>query len=99
MKGNSYAVGDNSYNMRGNSYAMRRSYGAPASYGREKYYGIYYDPNPEYGDRNYERFSHGYSGATKEEMVDELRKMKNETSDMKIKQAISDCISKMEKDN
>lgn len=50
----------------------------------------YYNSNP---------LSLQVGDCTIEEMVDELRKMKNEVSDMKIKQAISDCISRMEKDN
>lgn len=75
-------------NMEGASYAMRRSYAAPAGYG------IY---DPMYRDMRQEQFSQGYSGTSKEEMIEELRKMKSEAPNMEIKQAIAECISKMEK--
>ena len=73
--------------MMDNSYARNNSYG--------------YDPNydPMYSQRNMGNYGNmrGYSGASKETMIHDLKSMLDETKAADVKQAISNCISLMEK--
>lgn len=95
----SYARGGQSY-MDGNSYARGGNYGMydmGGSYtqggGTNSY--MYYDPM-------YDMPMHARTGgyarmSSKEEMVEELKKMMKETTDEKVRATISEAISKMQK--
>lgn len=93
MSQNSYRGGNSyrNYTMRGNSYAND-----PYMNGNSNY-NPHYDPY--YNERSYviTPRDRGYSGATQEEMLKDLKKMEAETSDARVKEAISECIAKMEK--
>ena len=54
---------------------------------------MYYDPRYDYS------MARGYSrtGNTKEDMVKELQQMMNETTDEKVKMAIHEAVTKMNK--
>ena len=82
-----------------NSRQMRRMYS-------NKYYPM--DGNSYTYNSNYDPYHketiytntpvmRGYSGATKEEMIDNLKKMVEETNYQDFKEAISTCIAKLEK--
>lgn len=91
---NSYARGgramydmNGSYTRGGNSYGG--SYSMGNSYGDNSY--MYYDPRYDYS------MTRGYSRHSKEEMVGELQKMLGEATDEKVKMAIQEAITKMNK--
>lgn len=101
MNGNSYAmrpIYDMSYAMNPN-YGM--SYAAPRridnSYAGDSDFPPY--RGPYFGDRGYyiTPTYGGYSGNTKEEMVEELKEMMKENDKPEVKRAISECITAIEK--
>ena len=84
---NSYARGD-SYGR--DMYDMNNSYARGNSY-------MYYDPR--YEQVPMYSMARGYSrhGGSKQEMIEELQQMMGETSDEKIKAAIQEAITRMNK--
>ena len=99
MGGNSYARGRDMYDM--NSYARGNSYGRDMydmnnSYARGNSY-MYYDPR--YEQVPMYSMTRGYSrhGNSKQEMIEELQQMMGETNDEKIKAAIQEAITRMNK--
>ena len=98
MGGNSYVRGGRvNYDMGGNSYGY--TMGRPYDGGRMSYMDgnsyNYYDPRydmPMYS------MGRGYSRTgSKAEMIEELKKLMDETSDAAVKSAISEAIGKMNK--
>lgn len=85
--GMSYARGGRGmYDMGNSQRGMNYGYDSSNSY-------MYYDPRYDYTmNRGYSR-----AGNTKEDMVKELQQMMNETTDEKIKMAIHEAITKMNK--
>ena len=78
----------------GNSYAMDNSYmrGGRTVYDVDR--NSYMYMSPQYTNS----FARGYSRAgTKSEMIEELQKMMNETSDETVKKAIQEAVSKLNK--
>lgn len=85
--GNSYARGGRGmYDMGNSQRGMNYGYDGGNSY-------MYYDPRYDYS------MARGYSrqGSTKEDMIKELQQMMNETTDEKVKMAIHEAVTKMNK--
>lgn len=86
MDGNSYARGGNSYGRGGyGMYDMNGSY----AQGGNSY--MMYDPRYDYS------MARGYSRTSKEEALSELQKMMGEVTDEKVKMALQEAITKMNK--
>ena len=94
---NSYARGGRgSYDMGGNSMARGGNYGMygmGGSYMDGNSY-LFYDPRY---DASMYSMARGYSRHSKEEMIEELQKMMSEATDDKVKMALQETITKMNK--
>lgn len=93
--GNSYGRG-RMYDMDGNSYNRGGSYGR-GNYGMYDMGGSYMMYDPRYENPMY-TMGRGYARtSSKEEMINEMKQLMNETNDEKVRTAISEAISKMNK--
>lgn len=94
MGQNSYRMNSSYRNYPSNMY-MDNSYGrGNMSYGYDPYY------DPMHSERGYyitPTYDRGYSGDSKEDMIEKLRDMMMKADKPEMKQAIQNCITTMEK--